>query len=394
MWHKVAFAVIVVAQDPAPAPHVVDLTGSVTGALANETVRVTVWDYDMRTMSVDVVADGKADANGRFVLRGVPWVRDHAWGFHSMIVVARAGERAIGVLGLRGNATATDALVVSLAPAVSLSGVVKDDAGHAIADAVIEPWVMQKGKDLATQVLLGRCLFWRTTSDARGRFVVRHVPAGMQVGLYASHADFAERSVVVDDSAAAGEVVLQRGGTLTGRLRLPDGAPAPRARVAAQGFGGSTCFREVRTDDEGRYEIRSLPAGAYNVWAESDDYTVVALHAVRVDAGATVKGQDLVFVRGGFLVGRVVDVATGKPVQPGPDADVGMSGPARPTETGIQCVAVAADGTFRIRAPAGRNSIYLRPGRGWIARSGDGEFDVIDGKETVVEFRVARGGER
>jgi len=387
MLASLAFVFALSVQDPAPC--VQDVAGTVKGAMAGETVRVTVWQYDMNKTTVEPIADGKADANGTFAFAKTPWVRTHDWGFCSMLVVARAGERAIGLLEVRGDHVDCKHLAVELLPATTMAGVVRGPKGEPVAGAWLEPWAFQLGADDKSRVLLGPNLTWRTQTDAKGQFVVRFVPAGARVDVQVRHPDFAEASVWGADPTQRCTFELQPGGVLMGALRLPDGSAAVRAVVSVQGHR-VPFFVQVRTDDAGRYLVRSLPEGVFNVWAESDDFTVVALHAVRVGAGETVKDQDLAFVRGGWIVGRVVDDATGKPVQPGASADVGMNGPARPPETGIQCARVAADGTFRIRAPAGTNHLYLREGNDWTGIASQGDFAVVEGEETKVEFRARR----
>ena len=393
MWSSLAIALACLVQEPPPpAPPTQDIAGTVQGVVAGETVRVTIWQYDMHRDAAEPIADGRADANGAFAFKGVPWMRDHDWGFHSMLVIAKAGERAIGLRELRGDAADCKRVAVELTPTIAMTGSVRTANGTPIANAAIEPYYFLFGTGDANAVLLGPNLTWHTRSDPKGQFVVRGVPKGVRMHLRVRHPDFAEATLFGVDAAARCDVDLRPGGVLTGTVRLPDGKPAVRAVVSVQGHApGAYLFKQVSTDDAGCYRVASLPEGMFNVWAESDEYTVVALHAVRVAVGETVAEQNLAYVSGGWIVGRVIDDATGASVQPGATADVGMSGPARPPETGIQCATVRADGTFRIRAPAGQNHVYLRVGAGWneTGRSA-GDFEVVDGQETQVEFRARR----
>jgi hypothetical protein len=386
------------AQDPAATPAVQDLAGKVEGVAKGETVRVTVWKYDMNRDAVDPLADGKADAEGVFRFKAVPWLREHDWGFNTTVVVAKAGDRAIGLLEVRGDHVDCSKLAVALAPAVAIAGVVVS-GGKPVAGARVWPWAFKKPvpkKELGMRergwdTLVGPLAIWRAETDAKGAFAIKGVPEGMGALLTVRHRDHAEGRLEVADAKVKCEVELVPGGVIQGVVRLPDGKPAVRATVSVQGH--RAFFGQTQTDDAGHYEVRCLPEGPFNVWAESDEFTVVALHGVQVQAGETVKGQDLALVRGGFVVGVVLDEATGKPVKPGKSADVAMYGPARPNETGCQCVPLKADGTFRIRAPAGMNYVYLRAGDGWVATTGDGKFDVVEGQETKVEFQCKRGRE-
>jgi tetratricopeptide (TPR) repeat protein len=61
----------------------------------------------------------------------------------------------------------------------------------------------------------------------------------------------------------------QGGITVFGRVSLPDGKPAPRVLVKLEMANGLK--REILTDDSGRYEIRGLSAGRYQVLATNPD---------------------------------------------------------------------------------------------------------------------------
>ena len=95
-------------------------------------------------------------------------------------------------------------------------------------------------------------------------------------------------------------------------------------------------------------------------------------------------------MRGGFIVGRIVDQETGAPIAPGPRTDVAMYGPARGSGGACEATPVLADGTFRIRAPEGKNRIYLRAAEGWSEPSE--VVEVVEGQETKVEWRLRKTG--
>ena len=62
-----------------------------------------------------------------------------------------------------------------------------------------------------------------------------------------------------------GQVQTGAGFTVFGRVSLPNGRPAARVKVYLEGARGIT--RDTISDDQGQYEIRSLPAGRYRVRA-------------------------------------------------------------------------------------------------------------------------------
>jgi len=54
----------------------------------------------------------------------------------------------------------------------------------------------------------------------------------------------------------------------------------------------------ARTDQNGRYQISSLQAGKYDVWAESPDWLNSGVGEVNVPPGQSVELEDLQLIRG------------------------------------------------------------------------------------------------
>lgn len=74
--------------------------------------------------------------------------------------------------------------------------------------------------------------------------------------------------LMASSSASAfqfGQVQTGSGFTIFGKISLPNGKPAARVKVYLEGSRGLA--RDTIADDEGQYEIRSLPAGRYRVRA-------------------------------------------------------------------------------------------------------------------------------
>src|SRR5262245_40612552 len=378
------------------APILKDVSGLVRGgAKGAPAVRVMLFRNDMQRGTVDPIADGRADADGKFAFHGVPWPHGYDWGFNTVVLVARTGDAAVGMSLLRGDKVDCSSLAVELTNTVTASGIVHDASGAPIRGATVWPsGVSLRGK--ARDIYLtAPLLLWHVSTDEHGRFALKGMPAGASLTLVVVHPDHAEARPAGKDSAVPFDITLDPGSAIAGTVRMPDGSPAARVSVCVQGHGGRTSFfGRTQSDGNGHYVMRSLPGGIFNVWAEADGLTVVALHAVAVETGKTVEQQDLGLVAGGFIVGRVVDAKTSAPVQPGETADVAMQGPARPNETGCQCEPIRPDGTFRIRALAGTNYLYLRPGDGGVEATSGMNIEVVEGKETQVVFKAQRGRSR
>ncbi len=66
-----------------------------------------------------------------------------------------------------------------------------------------------------------------------------------------------------------GQVQTGSGFIIFGRVSLPNGKPAVRVKVFLE--GGRGIARDTISDDQGQYEIRSLPSGRYRVRATNPD---------------------------------------------------------------------------------------------------------------------------
>ena len=74
--------------------------------------------------------------------------------------------------------------------------------------------------------------------------------------------------------------------------------------------------RRRRTDGAGRFELKNLRAGKYNVWASAGSQRRTTRRSPRdsfqVGAGDERTAPDIELVKGGFLAGRLVDADTGR----------------------------------------------------------------------------------
>jgi hypothetical protein len=196
-------------------------------------------------------------------------------------------------------------------------------------------------------------------------------------------------AVAVTAAACLAGLVLLRNAllpwtTIEGRVvDAKTGAPLPGVTVGAQMTSASlaptrswladerlmlawilSSGGEARTDEQGRYRLRALPLGAYNVWAEQQGRTGPAIDSLTGNRNAATAAPDLRLGVGGIVKGRIIDAATGEPLKlerPIPWADVVMFyGPARPKSGGaVESAPIGSDGTFELRAPPGLNYLYV-----------------------------------
>jgi hypothetical protein len=381
-----ALATEVAAQAPA-APVLRDVRGMVSGAKEeNEKVRVTLWHNDLLRGSVDAAAEAFAAADGAFTLAGVPWFEKQQWGSHSFIVIART-EKRVGALTVRGDEVDPGSLRIDLGETSEVRGVVLGkETGQPLADVSVWARILGNPSKPGNVWLAAPLPLWTAVTDAEGRFLLKGLPKLAPLYLMAGNLEYARTSIQVDDPTKPVEVVLPLGGKVRGIVSMPDGKPAARVRVRATSSRAG--YGETMTADDGTFCLSALEVGVYKVWAEAPDLTVIAVLDLDVAAGAVIEDQKVQLVKGGFIVGRIVDKATGKAITPGPHTDVAMYGPARGNGGSCEATPVLPDGTFRIRAPAGKNHIYLRGTEGWSEPSEN--VDVVEGQETKVEWQLVK----
>ncbi|BDI30248.1 hypothetical protein CCAX7_22990 [Capsulimonas corticalis] len=229
------------------------------------------------------------------------------------------------------------------------------------------------------------------TSDARGDAVFAGLPQGDTVSFQVLTPAYARRPPAADGVPLSGApdsgsflVDLTPGATLAGHVVYADtGLPAANVRVGAQEIG-SAAWGEAVTDSNGRYQISQLLPGDYNVAVDEQtpalggEWTAAARSNVTVSTGGLRAGLDLRLTRGATIVGTV-HPAPGKPAAP---VEVGVYGPAHPrTGAWVSGAWTARDGTYRLRAPAGPQHVYLMDGSGAAA-----DVTTVEGQETRVDF--------
>ena len=363
-----------------------EVRGVVHGAAAGESVRVTLLHNDLRVSAVDAAGETIAAADGAFTFRAVPWFEKQQWGSHSFVVIARSKQH-VGVQVLRGDDADPTTVRIELAPPRAVRGVLRGADGTPAAGVEVWARILGDAQQPFRVWLSAPLPAWSAITRADGSFVIDGLPAITRLHLLTRSDDHARTEIALDDLTKPVAATLQAAGKVRGMVVLPDGKPAARVRVVTTGEGAQ--YGWTLTADDGTFCLAGLAAGTYKVWAEAPNLTVVAVTGLEVVAGRVVEGQLVKLVNGGFIQGRLVD-PDGKPIAPGPSTDVAMYGPARGDGGSCEASPVLPDGTFRIRAPAGRNHIYLRGAEGWSEPS---EYvDVVEGQETKVEWKLQRAG--
>lgn len=196
----------------------------------------------------------------------------------------RAIKRATVFTVQRGAPATVNA---SLATGAVLTGrAIDSKTGAPIAEVCPNAFVGSKGAYARGQV--------PTCTDADGRWTVRGLPAGdfaLAFSSYSEHRVYSTTWAFGKDSQKEANLITVRagatksvrdvkmvpGGTVSGVVTGPDGAPVADAWVnVGGGFPGRAGPGEgqwsARTDANGHYEITGVPKGTYTAFVYLDDY--------------------------------------------------------------------------------------------------------------------------
>ncbi len=244
------------------------------------------------------------DAVGQFVVSGVEPGR--------YVVVARHPDHATGFAEAIVETQSETRVAISLSKGVPVLGRLMAARERPAAGRVL--LLEQNGQPLPNEAS-----FPVPRGEARtdGFFVVEHVPVGSHA-LLVRAPGFAPRRVEIEVSPRAtaldlGEVALERGWTIAGRVQDRAGAPIAGATVSASRqrndvVGPSDDPEPAQSDGGGSFVLAGLEPGLHELWVSAPGHA--SLHKI---AEAGTEDLRLVLSPGGTIAGSVVD-AQGKPV--------------------------------------------------------------------------------
>jgi beta-lactamase regulating signal transducer with metallopeptidase domain len=356
------------------------------------------------------IAKNETDSDGRFTLGPIKRPGEEDWGQKSYFVFMPAeghGPAWKRVDLYKPNEEPLE--LTAYDPAIVTGNILTEDskpvAGAKVwVRGIISPEATEDPASRINDLYINSALpGWSAVTKQDGSFRIPGVPDVATIQLFISHTDFAGSIVHVKPGFDA-KIKLQPAATVAGRVLYgKTGKPAAGVIIQAQAVehiripgGYSMSWTQTITDEQGRYKLESLYENKYNIWAKAENLTVVALDSFQAVAGETIEAPDLVLIEGGFITGRVIEEATGKPIRPGQHSDVGIYGPSRPKSgAAIESSDIKEDGSFIIRVAPGRNYIYLRAmgewGRDKAIASPAGRWVNVAGGQTIeVEFKVRK----
>ena len=262
------------------------------------------WDYDERPPDNLLTRETESGADGRFVIENLPA------GGYCVIAIAEASSGA-EFYRVREDSPVANR-TIPMRPRADLSGVLLDQEGNPVTDAIIYPirHIFVPNEEFGHEDVCTA----RAETGADGRFDMPGIwPGKWQLYIWSE----SHPPVVTD--------YIRTPGTDTG-IRLPELAsvsgtvvrkgteePVPGAGLALR-----LCrriVREFRTDEDGHFEIAGLCPGAWRV-EEKDSALILPENAgpLELEPGQAVENCAIEVEQGGVVMGQVYDRETGEGV--------------------------------------------------------------------------------
>jgi Carboxypeptidase regulatory-like domain len=262
---------------------------------------------------------------------------------------------------------------------------------------------------------------YRSTTDEDGIYRITNVPAGNYEVIPASPAYVASegrKAVIVgkNETVENIDIVLERGGVITGKVTDADGNPVIEETVYFSAASSSVrlpYFRNVRTDDRGIYRGYGIPPGKYTVSAGREPNTSIysrrteghqrtyhpsttdptAATVVDVSDGGEATNVDITLsgpARVYSARGRIIDSDTDKPM---PNTHVGVQIFRQHGTSALGHVTDSTkEGEFKIENLApGKYAVYSEPSADSDWNSEAVPFEVTDQDVEGLVIKTSRG---
>ncbi|TQF09360.1 peptide-binding protein [Myxococcus llanfairpwllgwyngyllgogerychwyrndrobwllllantysiliogogogochensis] len=318
-----------------------------------------------------IAGKGTTDASGTLRLPARPG--------HYLIAAKSSGRAPARAAFTRPRGEARTQVRLVLGTGAILEGTVVERASKApvpLAQLILTPRTLlsSAARDTAFVPEEERYV---TSADARGVFRAEGLAPGeyQLEALAPGHAARRLARVLVPTSGLL--VELDGSAFIEGFVELPDGKPAPGARITATGMGETL---EAESSAGGGFSL-DVPPGVYRVTARHGDLTGTAPERVIVGAGMTVRDVRIRLGTAASLSGVVRRKGTGEPIAGAnisltPSA-LAFSFDAAPAEVGSALS--GADGRFQVGNLApGAYTVNVQA-RGFRSLKRDG-VTVLDGQ--------------
>jgi protocatechuate 3,4-dioxygenase beta subunit len=260
----------------------------------------------------------------------------------------------------------TDARLTIEGHTGTVSGRVVDSRNKPVVDAFVRV-VQDEGEEMRrlASMRLRYSFFGKdaTLTDTDGRFEVD----GLAEGPYVVRAYRRGGGEAVEEGVAEGSdltLTISDTGSIRGTVLSSSGAPVKSYSIHCKNTKTEFDRKERFSGGNGQFSIGDLPSGTYVLSVSANEGTAVS-EDLTLDAGGTIEGLSLRLNSSGTVVGRVVSLIEGTPIE-------GMHVSARATRgdlgtrnSFLDGNATGADGRFELEGvPAGPVVLWGFSGRG------------------------------
>lgn len=221
-----------------------------------------------------------------------------------------------------------------------------------------------------------------TTTDANGRFVIDHV-IRPKVKLFAEAKGYCRSTTDwVDVPSQECLITMAEGGHVSGQvMHATSGLPIPDQRLFLfSREQGSNVIGEGLTDTDGRFDLKNVVPGSYQVLLRGLTYAFPTAEpvAVMVREGIGAKSLSIEVVETGTIGGRIYDPDTGLGIE---GAIVTATVLGRPLNLGKHTTTSDADGQYRIDGiPPGLGYLRYTPAPGYPRKHNERRWTLKPGQ--------------
>jgi protocatechuate 3,4-dioxygenase beta subunit len=354
--------------------------------LPNARVRLFLIDFYSEEKSQRQLQEVQTDDQGKFRLTDVDiqQVRDQR---AALEVVAQSPGRATVTSRWLGHKQASKTFDnLTLPPAATMKGRIVNAEGRPVVGAIVST---ATGLPMAVE---GICA---AVTDADGNYaitdlrpfdVANHKPHPTGDGGFmmitacngkVEHPDYARQPFRYTKIPSTIDVTVHKSAVVHGQIVLAEkDEPASGARLEFwNDTVASDYWTRTTTDAGGNYRLANLPPGKYRMSVRVQGRPNLFRHDVELTSGDN--ALDLKLEKGATIIGQVIDVTTGKPVQLGKGQimQISTSDSTGISYAGMPYANIEPNGTFTLLVPAGRQYLGMYFGPNWRGVNTDELFN-------------------
>ncbi|MBN2582826.1 MAG: carboxypeptidase regulatory-like domain-containing protein [Planctomycetes bacterium] len=218
-----------------------------------------------------------------------------------------------------GNPAIPAEYTIPIEPGTTIGGIIQDEQGKPIPGVSLTVRIMARSKGPNGERISGGHPVTLSPTDSQGRWQYDAAPSHLEsddVFLHYSHPDYIGRGVfqpvgpVEDLRKQVAIMMLNRGVMVKGRIVDTAGNPIVGAQVNLGKYGRYSGHQDVRSGDDGRFELPPSIPGKNTLSVQADGFSPAACEVL------VAENMDPVTFRldpGGEIKARVVD-SDGRPV--------------------------------------------------------------------------------